>query len=383
MINENDAIVTVTGDTITRASIVQDMINLFNKKYPESRITDFNEGSQIRNILESISVAVFHLMMNNYESTRVGFLETSYGEWLDLLGLEIGLARYTGERATGTVTFSLPSPAVTPVTIPTDTYLVAENGMVFLTIPEVTIPVGESSCLCPVIALIEGEGGNIPSGTLNEFYQTIINPLLSVTNEDEFFGGSDRESDLKYRERLVNKKSVTDFSSKPYYMTLGANIEGVHDVILIDDENYTTNVIVNGDTKPVDDDVYAECIRVFTDEFNRSLKHKFTFTPASFTPLDLNIEIIVEEEITDTTIFTDVLTGLLNGGRVAGVSYPGHDINQDVTRYSLVSALESITGVVDIASLTDSDDLAFSRKTPVENTVFILGEVNITQITEE
>ena len=168
MINENDVIVTVTGDTITRDSIVQEMINYFNKTYPESNITDFNEGSVARNLLECISLPVFHLMMNNYESTRVGFISTSYGEWLDLLGLEIGVNRVEGERAEGIVTFSLPAVADTPVIIPSDTYLVAENGMIFLTIPTVTIPVGETNVSCPVIALIEGDAGNVESGTLNE-----------------------------------------------------------------------------------------------------------------------------------------------------------------------------------------------------------------------
>ena len=382
MINLNDAIVTVTGDTITRAEIVQDMINFYNQLYPNSTITDFNEGSVARNILEAVSVAVFHLMMNNYESSRVNFLSTSYGEWLDLLGLELGVARKQGERASGAVTFSLPTVASTPVTIPADTYLVAENGMVFLTIPSVTIPVGESSTICPVIALIEGDAGNVASGTINEFYQTIIHPLLTVTNDNACEGGSNREEDLKYRERLFDYKSVTDFGSLPYYELLGASVDGVHDVILVEDTGYTAKVIVNGDEKPVPDDVYAECMSVFTDKYNLLLNHRFSFSPAGFTLVDLNLEVIVSEEIEDETIFTQVLTGLFNGGRVSGVSYPGLDINQELTRYSIVSAVESIEGVVDISSLTDGDDLAFSRIQPSSDTVLYLNSLNVTQIVE-
>lgn len=382
MINENDVIVTVTGDTITRDSIVQEMINYFNKTYPESNITDFNEGSVARNLLECISLPVFHLMMNNYESTRVGFISTSYGEWLDLLGLEIGVNRVEGERAEGIVTFSLPAVADTPVIIPSDTYLVAENGMIFLTIPTVTIPVGETNVSCPVIALIEGDAGNVESGTLNEFYQTIIHPLLSVTNDTACSGGSNREDDLKYRERILNRKNSADFGSIPYSKLLGESVDGVHDVLLIDDEDYTAEIIVNGDVKPVDADVYAECISVYTDEYNRILGHRFCFSPAGFTYINLEVELLVSEEIDDTSIFNDVLTGLLNGGRVSGVSYPGVDINQELTRYSIVSALESIEGVIDIINLTDDEGNTFSRLQPDTNRVLCLGSLTVTQTTE-
>ena len=49
------------------------MIDFFNAKYPDSQITDFNEGSEIRNILESIACDIFHLeeklqFMSNFHS---------------------------------------------------------------------------------------------------------------------------------------------------------------------------------------------------------------------------------------------------------------------------------------------------------------------------
>ena len=77
---------TVTGEEISRTIIVQNMIDFYNEKYPNAYITDFNEGSEIRNILEAIACDVFHLELNDQNILRACFLSTSYGSYLDLFG---------------------------------------------------------------------------------------------------------------------------------------------------------------------------------------------------------------------------------------------------------------------------------------------------------
>ena len=65
---------TITGERIDRTTLVQKMIDYFNDKYPNTQITDFNEGSEIRNLLEAIAVDIYHLESNNNDIWRACFL---------------------------------------------------------------------------------------------------------------------------------------------------------------------------------------------------------------------------------------------------------------------------------------------------------------------
>ena len=70
---------TLTGQEIDRSVLVQNMIDYYNYKYPDSQVTDFNEGSEIRNLLESIATDIFHMELNDTQLLNVAFLSTSYG----------------------------------------------------------------------------------------------------------------------------------------------------------------------------------------------------------------------------------------------------------------------------------------------------------------
>ena len=105
---ENESFYNLIGDEISRESIVEEMIEYYNQKLElgETRVTDFNEGSEIRNLLESIAVDLYDLMEDNYEATKIAFISSAYGEWLDLHGENplINLPRDTGSEAVGFVT---------------------------------------------------------------------------------------------------------------------------------------------------------------------------------------------------------------------------------------------------------------------------------------
>ena len=76
----------IVGNEISRTILVQQMIDYYNEKLEigETRVTDFNEGSEIRNLLESIAVDLYTLMEDQYELSKIAFITTSDGEWLDL-----------------------------------------------------------------------------------------------------------------------------------------------------------------------------------------------------------------------------------------------------------------------------------------------------------
>ena len=61
MVLGEESFYTIDGAEVNRGTLVQRMIDYYNSKYPDTQITDFNEGSEIRNLLESIAVDIYHL----------------------------------------------------------------------------------------------------------------------------------------------------------------------------------------------------------------------------------------------------------------------------------------------------------------------------------
>ena len=51
---ENESFYNLLGDEISRESIVEKMIEYYNQKLEigETKVTDFNEGSEIRNLFD-------------------------------------------------------------------------------------------------------------------------------------------------------------------------------------------------------------------------------------------------------------------------------------------------------------------------------------------
>ena len=179
---------------------------------------------------------------------------------------------------------------------------------------------------------------------------------------------------------MLAAKTQDSFGSKNYYIGLGGSIEGVHDILLVDATGYTAKVIVNADEKPVPDSVLAKVTAAFTDEANLVYNHTFTCEKVDYTTAPLELEISVSEEISTTTI-TTVLTALLNGGTYNGTSFSGLRIDESLSSYLIVSAIELIPGVLQVTDISSDGD-SFTKLTPGTNKVLKLGTVTVTQNVE-
>lgn len=378
---------TLDGNVINREILVQHMIDLYNYKYPDTQITDFNEGSEIRNLLEAIAVDIFHLELNNQQLLRAAFLSTSYGNFLDLFGEELNTARYRGSSAWGTVTFSISEPLTYLITIPEGTVLVASNtGLYYQTSHVVEIPIGETSVDCGCFSQVIGAGTNAKAGTIDLFQDENTFREVSVTNANDFYGGRDDETDDDYRTRLLQVKAQDSFGSREYYNRLGLKIKGVHDIAIVNSTgNYTGKIIVNGNEKPLDPSILAEATEVYSNQGNLVYNHSFEVESVDYTTVNLEIECGVTDEMEDTW-FTDILTAYFNGGEFSYYSksgdffknYLGLNIDETLTNYRLLTLIETLPFVVQVTSLT-RDGNVFSEITPDTNEVLKLGTVTITQ----
>ena len=350
------------GEEISRASLVQIMIDYFDEKLGEevTEITDFNEGSEIRNILEGIAVDVFHLEQNDNEQSLIAFIETAYGIYLDKHGEKYDIYRDEGSESVGVLEFTVPKALSSEIIIPEGTVCVSEiTGIQYLTSVEVILQVGETSVSAPAHSFVTGKDTNAEANTITLFFDTAPDNSMAVTNPEKFAGGRDYEEDDDFRKRIQSTAKQDSFGSVSYYMNLGANIDGVHDVYLAEDQagDYTQLVVVNGDDKPTTDEVMIQTLAQFTRQENIILKHKFGVVRPSYITVDLQMEVYVYS-LLDNTDFKDCLSALFDGGTYDATKFPGLCIGESLSTNRLISVIENIGNVSNVRwiKMKGSDD---------------------------
>lgn len=348
MANNEESFYNILGQEISRSLLVQQMINFYYEKLElgETSVTDFNEGSEIRNLLESIAVDIYDLMEDNYEVSKIAFIPTAYGEWLDSHGANplINLPRNQGTEAVGVVTFSIPEIVASDTVIGDGTIIVSsQTNMQYVTDGDCIIAGGTTSNEVFVSCLTVGEDGNSPANTLTIIEDNNIDSSVSVTNAEAIIGGTDYEDDDTYRQRLLDFVRKDDFGSIGYYEELGNSVEGVHDIILTDTSSNPIVVVVNGENKPVENSVMANVLTEFTDSNNIVLGHNFTVTKVNYTEIGegFTVNINTEQAISSTDI-KDLLTKIFNGGVTGNnFTFEGLLIGESLNYETLVTAFEN------------------------------------------
>lgn len=382
---EEESFFNILGEEITRSGLVDQMINYYNQKLElgETKVTDFNEGSEIRNLLESIAVDLYSLMEDNYEVSKIAFIPTAYGEWLDNHGANplIKLERNQGTEAVGLVTFSIPNAVTSDTVISEDTIIVSsENNLEYATDSECVIKAGDTSADAFVTCLTVGTDGNSPANTLTIIDDNNIDNSVSVTNAEALLGGTDYEDDDTYRQRLLDFVRQDDFGSIGYYEKLGNNVEGVHDIILTNTNNTLITVVVNGDAKPVSDIVLAAVLTEFTDTNNIVIGHNFTVESVEYTIIGSGfaININTEQQLTVEEI-NELLTCIFNGGTTNNnYEFTGLSIGESLSYSTLVSSFESNFDVINTVSFTYNSE-NFDNLSPASSSkVLQIDTANIT-----
>ena len=373
------------GEEINLSNLVNQMINYYQMKLEvgETAVTDFNEGSEIRNLLEAFAVCVYALLDEQHEATRIAFISTSHDGWLDMIGEMpfINLARVAGDYAIGEVTFTLSEEQTTQVVIPADTIIAnSETGIEFATDDDCVIPVGETSAEISATCLTVGADGNVASEGIDLIVDSLIDTnLISVSNSEAFENGADYEDDEDYRERLLANVRADGFGTIGWYNSLCENVIGVHDVLLVDDAEYTKKVLVNGTIKPTPETVLLEVLTELTNSANIVLNHSFTVDVPSYTSVNLAISLDVATEIDDDELLAN-LTAFVDGLSYDRMEYSGLNINDDLTRDMVVEACSMFGDVVDVTSVkVNGGGSEMTSVSPSVNGVLKLGTVTFTQ----
>ena len=367
----------VNGDEINLTNLVDQMINYYEMKLEvgETRLTDFNEGSEIRNILEAFAILGYAIMEEQSESTRIAFISTSEDTWLDRIGELpfIDLPRINGQESTGSVTFTLATALDDDYTIPSETMLLSsETGLSFETDGDVTIFAGELSATGIAVCFTEGADGNVGVGSIDTIDDDSVDTeILSVTNEYPFELGLDYEDDDTYRERLLANVRADGFGSVGHYTRIGETVDGVHDVKLVSDESYTRKVLVNGKVKPTPEGVLLDVLAEYSRLENLVLGHSFTVDRPEYVEVDMDLELSVSTLISEDDLLAK-LTAFVDGGSVPSVDYSGLRIGVDITEDDVNAVMASFEYVV-------SSSVTISEHTINDGDVLKLGDVSFTQ----
>ena len=372
------------GDEIFLSNIVNQMINYYDLKLEvgETRVTDFNEGSEIRNLLEAFAVGIYALLEEQHEATRIAFIHSSYGSWLDRLGELpfINLPRIEAENSIGTVTFTLATAQENEFVIPEGTIVrCSSNDVDFVTAYDSSIVAGDLSVDVAVECTIDGVIGNVGSGEIDTVINDELNTdLISVTNNDPFTNGADYEDDDFYRQRLLDNVQQDGFGTIGYYKRLGEDISGVHDVKLVDSLGYTKQVLVNGDVKPCPDGTVLDVLTEFSNLDNIVLGHKFIAGACNCTNFSLTINVNVTQEFDDERLET-AIRKLVDGGNAMSVSYTGLFIDEVLTKERIEEVLNAFLGVVSVTSIKDGNNNDVTSIVPDTDTVLRLVDLTINQ----
>lgn len=378
----------ILGEEISRNGLVQQMINFYGLllEVGETRITDFNEGSEIRNFLETIAVDHYVILEDQNEHAKITFIDTAYGEWLDKHGQHpaIRLERNQGVESVGEVTFTIPAASTEKTIIPEGTLLAStETGLQFVTDYEAAIEIGDLNVDVQCTCMSVGEDGNVISGSIDLIDDDFIDVHgITVTNTDAFTGGVDYEEDEEYRARLLEYVRREDFGSLPYYINLAETVPGVHDVKLVDEVGITKKILVNGDVKETSDTLLVDVLTKFTDTRNLGINHTFNVAKPSFVKYSLEVTVDVDAEL-PTGTFEDLLVKYVDGGYSTfdgRIEFNGVNIGQSITKDEFVNALKIIGNVADAtitiknASSTSVDICSVEADEVVE-----INNVSVTQ----
>lgn len=212
----------------------------------------------------------------NYHMVRalmIAFPQFAWDEWLDLHGRQVHLTRHEAECASGFVEVSgiagtvIPSGTIfcTPATndSPALEYVSNENSIIG----------SDGTVTISVIAVISGTISNVAANTICMMAKPDKN-ILSVTNKEPITGGTQRESNNDYYDRIAAEydSSMTYLGNDSDYIRW-AKEAGAGDCIVVsayDGPGTVKLVLVDRNGEPANDTLIQEVYHYIVSPDNRA-----------------------------------------------------------------------------------------------------------------
>lgn len=299
---------------------------------------------------------------------KLPFPQTSYGEYLELIGEDRGVFRKQALKSTGTIKIKgkigtviekgkVASTAATDAKESVefefiDTKTIDETGIVYV------------NAQCTQAGAI----GNVLSGSI-VLLMSPINGVESVVNDEDFTGGIDIEDDDVYRERIILKVQTPATSGNiGHYKLWATEVNGVGDAIVVPlaDGPGTVKVIVLDSNKHTPTQEILSNV-IANIEANRPIGASVSVIAATEIPINVSATLQLASGATIDTVKAQIETGIKAYLDTLAFKDP-------LVRYTrIASVLLDVPDIIDYSNLAVNGGI--SNIEMLQGQVAILGSV--------
>lgn len=193
--------------------IYEEMRELFGR---ETGMT-LHPGSEMAIRLYAIAAQLYGLYVQNKWTLEQCFPQSAKGEYLDKHATLRGLSRNPATKAKGKIRFTVDRPSTEALKIPVGTICMTAGMVRFETTKEAVLPAGSLSVDVSAQAVEEGEGGNVPMGSVRLMSVAPMG-ISTCTNPEAFVGGAAQEGEEALRGRIMDSfQRMPNGANAAYY----------------------------------------------------------------------------------------------------------------------------------------------------------------------
>lgn len=159
-------------------------------------------GDPVRLFLETIILVIIHQRALINYAAKMNLLAYATGDFLNHLGILLGVTRLEASSALTTLKFTLSEAQEVNILIPQGTRATPDGVIYFATTEAATIEAGQTELEVTAQCTVKGTQGN---GYIKGQIKKLVDPFIyemQVENISESYGGSDVENDENFRERI-------------------------------------------------------------------------------------------------------------------------------------------------------------------------------------
>lgn len=303
------------------------------------------EGSFAMDSLQAVAQEIARTVkMRIVDFLDLCMLDTAAFEYLDRKGMDYGLERNPATASTGYVTFK----GVSGTIIPKGLSLVS-NTHSFKTDYEAVIPTSgtiDIHCTCSELGTV----GNILAGGITGIRSTEAISGVTVTNKNNFEGGTEEEDDESYRKRIYEKIQMPIASGNSnQYVYWAKQVSGVGNARCIPlwDGAGTVKVVILSMNGGAPDDTIIENVAAYI-ETQRPIGAKVTVSKAveKTVAIDCKIKIASGYKLNDIKNEADKII------REYLIDIAYEEESKTLSYFKISDLIFNVTGVTDVIDYT-------------------------------
>lgn len=306
-----------------------------------------------RRIFGESEAAIIVILFNTLDdAAKKSLLKYATGDILDAIGDSYDCSRLEADKANTTLRFSLQEVYPKVIKIPAGTRAATESGLTFITDEDAYI---EAKTLSVDVEASAAEGGTAYNGLIEGSVATMVDLIAfvdSVTNATTTSGGTDKEKDDPYRERIrlrLSSFSTAGPANAYKYWAKSADND-VSDAYIESPSPNVINIYIAKTDGQLPDDTLIDAVqKVVNADDVRPLDDKVTTFAPETSNYDIELKYYVSSENESQVVsrienktYTDsdgaTQTGVLEAYRLWQDTVIGRDINPDYLKKKILEA---------------------------------------------